>query len=184
MARTVLFASHFHGYSLLSACLQGPLAESIEVVGVASDDPTKTYCNPSRRFWRFPHERYEETMVVDLAQRHGIETFTEKPSSPISDLANGGLYVWDRALYAEIAEMNVDDIAYDVIPSLIGRTRGYVHKGYHRDIGNIDLLLADETEEQIERARECLHLHDEGPVGSVHFHQSRHRLHSGNDLRV
>lgn len=64
-----------------------------------------------------------------------ITDFTEKPEHPESDLANAGLYVLDAAIWREIADMDVFDFGFDVLPTLEGRMRGFVHPGYHLDIG-------------------------------------------------
>lgn len=69
-----------------------------------------------------------------------IVEFVEKPEHPASDLANAGLYVLDAAAFREIADMNVFDFGFDVIPAFVGRMRGFEHTGYHRDIGNKEAL--------------------------------------------
>lgn len=69
-----------------------------------------------------------------------ITAFTEKPDEPPSDLANAGLYVLDAAAWREIADMGVFDFGFDVLPRFVGRMRGFVHEGYHRDIGTPESL--------------------------------------------
>jgi len=69
-----------------------------------------------------------------------IVEFIEKPETPASDLANAGLYVLDADAFREIADMNVFDFGFDVIPAFVGRMRGFEHSGYHRDIGNKEAL--------------------------------------------
>lgn len=69
-----------------------------------------------------------------------IVEFVEKPETPASDLANAGLYVLDADAWREIADMNVFDFGFDVIPAFVGRMRGFEHPGYHRDIGNKEAL--------------------------------------------
>lgn len=69
-----------------------------------------------------------------------IVAFVEKPEHPASDLANAGLYVLDAAAWREIADMDVFDFGFDVIPAFVGRMRGFEHAGYHRDIGNREAL--------------------------------------------
>ena len=64
-----------------------------------------------------------------------IVAFTEKPEAPESDLANAGLYVVDAAAWGEIADMDAFDFGHDVIPRFVGRMRGMLFEGYHRDIG-------------------------------------------------
>jgi mannose-1-phosphate guanylyltransferase len=36
--------------------------------------------------------------------------------------------------------MNVFDLGFDVLPKFVGRMRGFVFDGYHRDIGNLAAL--------------------------------------------
>lgn len=70
-----------------------------------------------------------------------IVGFVEKPENPTSDLANAGLYVLDADAWREIADMDVPDFGFDVIPAFVGRMRGFEHPGYHRDIGNKEALI-------------------------------------------
>ena len=69
-----------------------------------------------------------------------VVEFVEKPEHPTSDLANAGLYVVSGDAWREIADMNVFDFGFDVLPKFTGRMSGYAHKGYHRDIGNHETL--------------------------------------------
>lgn len=69
-----------------------------------------------------------------------VVDFEEKPIAPQSDLANAGVYVVTAATWREIAAMRAFDLGFDVLPRLVGRMRGYVHDGYHRDIGTIEAL--------------------------------------------
>ena len=64
----------------------------------------------------------------------------EKPEQHRSNLANAGIYVLDRAAWDEIADMGAFDFGFDVIPAFVGRMRGFVHTGYHRDIGTHESL--------------------------------------------
>ena len=66
--------------------------------------------------------------------------FIEKPEHPASNLANGGLYALTYAAWREMADMDKFDLAFDVLPKFVGRMRGWVWKGYHRDIGSLESL--------------------------------------------
>ena len=46
------------------------------------------------------------------------------------------------AAWREIAALNAFDMGFDVLPRFVGRMRGHVHDGYHRDIGNVAALNA------------------------------------------
>lgn len=75
---------------------------------------------------------------LDLEKR--IIAFVEKPDQPKSNLANAGVYIVDAEAFREIADMNAFDIGFDVVPRFIGRMRGWVFDGYHRDIGTLESL--------------------------------------------
>jgi NDP-sugar pyrophosphorylase family protein len=74
--------------------------------------------------------------VLDEAQV--VRRFVEKPASPESDLANAGVYVFTPSSYEEVADANAFDLGAEVLPRFVGRMKGFVHRGYHRDIGTID----------------------------------------------
>jgi mannose-1-phosphate guanylyltransferase len=76
--------------------------------------------------------------ALDSDQR--VIEFVEKPTHPTSDLANGGVYVVDAQAYRTIADMNVFDLGFDVLPRFIGKMRGWTWNGYHRDIGTLESL--------------------------------------------
>jgi mannose-1-phosphate guanylyltransferase len=78
--------------------------------------------------------------TLDAAGR--VTAFVEKPEHPESDLANAGLYVVSAEAWREIADMDVFDFGFDVIPRFVGRMRGMPFDGYHRDIGNHEALAA------------------------------------------
>ena len=52
------------------------------------------------------------------------------------------LDVVDADTWREIADRNVFDFGFDVLPHYIGQMRGFSHEGYHRDIGNHEALDA------------------------------------------
>lgn len=86
---------------------------------------------------------YPETCgIAELDGEGRIVAFVEKPARPVSNLANAGIYVLDADLWREIADMDAFDFGFDVIPRLVGRMRGYLHAGYHRDIGTPAALAA------------------------------------------
>lgn len=84
--------------------------------------------------------------IATLDHDQRIIDFIEKPEHPTSDLANAGVYVVDSALYDEIAKKNAFDLGHDVLPNLTGRMHGFVHEGYHRDIGNLESLKQAESD--------------------------------------
>jgi NDP-sugar pyrophosphorylase family protein len=84
--------------------------------------------------------------IAELDGEGRVVEFVEKPAEPKSDLANAGLYVLDADAYREIADRKLFDIGFDVLPSYVGRMRGYVFDGYHRDIGSLESLAAAQAE--------------------------------------
>jgi len=80
--------------------------------------------------------------IAELDGEGRVIAFEEKPAAPKSDLANGGLYTVTAAAWREIAGMKAFDMGFDVLPRFTGRMRGYIHGGYHRDIGDHDSLDA------------------------------------------
>lgn len=80
--------------------------------------------------------------IAELDGEGRVVAFEEKPQHPRSDLANAGVYVASASAWREIADLKAFDLGFDVLPKFIGRMRGYIHAGYHRDIGNIESLTA------------------------------------------
>lgn len=80
--------------------------------------------------------------IAELDRDGRIIGFEEKPATPKSDLANAGVYVVSADAWREIAAMRAFDLGFDVLPRFVGRMRGHIHNGYHRDIGNHAALEA------------------------------------------
>jgi mannose-1-phosphate guanylyltransferase len=82
----------------------------------------------------------EKCGIAELGAGGRIDSFVEKPQTPRGDLANAGVYVLTAAAYHEIADLDAFDLAFDALPRFVGRMRGFVHDGYHRDIGTLESL--------------------------------------------
>ena len=80
----------------------------------------------------------EQCGIAELDADGRVVGFIEKPRNPKSDLANGGVYAVTARGFNEIAERNAFDLAFDVLPDFVGRMRGWVWDGYHRDIGTLE----------------------------------------------
>lgn len=78
--------------------------------------------------------------IAALDEEGRVIEFVEKPERPKSDLANAGLYVASAAAWREIADLDAFDLGFDVLPAFVGRMRGWVFDGYHRDIGTLPAL--------------------------------------------
>jgi mannose-1-phosphate guanylyltransferase len=78
--------------------------------------------------------------IVTLDEACRVVSYAEKPSAPVSDLANAGIYVCSPSSYREIALMAATDLGYDVLSRFVGRMRGCLWSGCHIDIGTLDGL--------------------------------------------
>lgn len=73
--------------------------------------------------------------VVELDAAGRVTGFVEKPSHPVSDLVNAGMYAFHPSLLEEITGAPPKDIGCDLLPRLVGRARAVLVEGYFRDIG-------------------------------------------------
>jgi mannose-1-phosphate guanylyltransferase len=76
--------------------------------------------------------------VLQLDRTGRVIGFAEKPSQPVSDLVNAGMYAFHPSVLDEIAVTPPKDIGYDLLPRLVGRARAVLVEGYFRDIGTAD----------------------------------------------
>lgn len=73
--------------------------------------------------------------IVGLDDNSVLVNFVEKPTNPSSNLAFAGIMIATQQLLEIIPEKPGADIAFDVLPRLIGRTRAYHINDYLLDIG-------------------------------------------------
>ncbi len=73
--------------------------------------------------------------VVELDGTGRIVGFTEKPSHPVSDLVNAGIYAFRPGALDLIGHEPPADIGYHLLPELVGRAQTVLVGGYFRDIG-------------------------------------------------
>jgi mannose-1-phosphate guanylyltransferase len=85
----------------------------------------------------FHSERPSAGGVVELDGTGTVIGFTEKPTNPVSDLVNAGMYAFHPDLLDEIGAPP-RDIGYDLLPRLVGRAQAIPVEGYLRDIGTIE----------------------------------------------
>ena len=83
--------------------------------------------------------------VLELNDAGRVISFTEKPSAPVSDLVNAGMYAFSPLLLDEIPRTPPADIGYHLLPLLVGRAIAVPVEGFFLDIG---------TPEAYHRARE------------------------------
>ncbi|HKY36119.1 MAG TPA: nucleotidyltransferase family protein [Polyangiaceae bacterium] len=94
----------------------------------------------------FRANRPQACGIASLDATGTIVEFVEKPAQPKSNLANAGIYVMNPDLYREVADYGAFDIGADVLPRLLGRMKGYLHSGYHIDIGTHEALARARTD--------------------------------------
>jgi mannose-1-phosphate guanylyltransferase len=82
----------------------------------------------------------ERCGIAGLDAGGRIVSFAEKPRAPRGNLANAGVYVLTADAYHEIADRAAFDLGFDALPRFVGRMRGFVHDGYHRDVGTLESL--------------------------------------------
>jgi hypothetical protein len=70
------------GYHVLQELLFGPLAARVQVVGVASDDPTQAFTHANVRLWKYPHHREDELLVPRFVAEQGLPVFTGRVKTP------------------------------------------------------------------------------------------------------
>lgn len=76
--------------------------------------------------------------VVEIDAVGRVIGFAEKPSQPVSDLTNAGMYAFHPRVLDEIDAVPPNDIGYDLVPRLVGRARAILTDSYFRDIGTAD----------------------------------------------
>jgi mannose-1-phosphate guanylyltransferase len=76
--------------------------------------------------------------VVELDATGRVTGFAEKPSQPVSDLTNAGMYAFHPSVLDLITGAPPKDIGYDLLPRLVRRARAVLVEGYFRDIGTPD----------------------------------------------
>jgi mannose-1-phosphate guanylyltransferase len=86
----------------------------------------------------FHSERPSAGGVVELDKGGTVVGFEEKPSNPVSDLVNAGMYALHPGVLDEIGAPPPRDIGYDLLPRLVGRAKAIPVEGYLRDVGTVD----------------------------------------------
>jgi mannose-1-phosphate guanylyltransferase len=75
--------------------------------------------------------------IVCVNPQQVIVDFTEKPATPKSQSAFAGIMIGTPELLDAIPDKPATDIAYDVLPHLIGRMRAYHIPEFVMDIGTL-----------------------------------------------
>jgi mannose-1-phosphate guanylyltransferase len=101
------------------------LAAMLNFHSAASAATLGVYCVPDP----------ERCGIVEMTEDHLITGFTEKPAAPRSHWAFAGIMIATQELLDAIPEKSGADIAFDVLPRLVGRMRAYPIPDFVLDIG-------------------------------------------------
>ena len=123
------------------------LADATNVLLIYADNLSNVSLSELLRFHR-SHEQGATMMlfrapdptacgIVELDSSGTVQAFVEKPSAPKCNLANAGVLVFDAKVLREVAKMKAFDLSRDVLPRFVGRIKGFIHTGYHRDLGSL-----------------------------------------------
>lgn len=76
--------------------------------------------------------------IVEIDNQGVVKDFKEKPKKPISNLANGAIYVLSSTLINRIGSQILFDFSTEVLPDLVGKIYTYKTNKFFTDIGNIE----------------------------------------------
>jgi mannose-1-phosphate guanylyltransferase len=91
--------------------------------------------------------------VVEADHAGTVTGFAEKPSAPVSDLVNAGIYALHPSVLTEIDGPPPRDIGYNLLPRLVGRARVMLVEGYFRDIGTVEAYQQAQREWPVRAGR-------------------------------
>lgn len=75
--------------------------------------------------------------IVEMDTDGNIISFEEKPKNPKSNISNAGVYLFNTSILNDLKiKKSFSDIGYDLLPNLIGLSRGYLIKELLIDIGS------------------------------------------------
>jgi len=95
--------------------------------------------NPVLTMAVFKTDNPRECGIATIDEDNTIIGFEEKPTNPISNLANAGLFVASQEIFDYFPENNngVLDFGFDILPKLIGKMKAYLLTEYLQDIGTL-----------------------------------------------
>lgn len=74
--------------------------------------------------------------IVQVNDHGVVETFTEKPDNPASNLAAAGIYIAEKKIFEFFPENEqIFDLGFDVFPELVGKMQAYIVEDFLMDIG-------------------------------------------------
>ncbi len=83
----------------------------------------------------FHSRRPRNCGVAVLDEYNCVSAFEEKPACPRSDLANAGVYIARGGIRQFLPARGYADLAEHVLPSLLGKMRGFPIEGFVLDVG-------------------------------------------------
>lgn len=96
---------------------------------------------------RVPMEEASRFGILASDKNYKVKSFVEKPADPPSNLANMGVYLFNRKLLDKVLwedhqdEKSSHDFGKDIIPKLIkakANIRAFPYTGYWMDVGTVD----------------------------------------------
>jgi mannose-1-phosphate guanylyltransferase len=79
--------------------------------------------------------------IVEVDAHGTVIGFEEKPARPRGNLANAGLYLFDRRVLSSLPNRTPLDIAHDLLPRLVGEARVLdIGSCYLADVGTPEAL--------------------------------------------
>lgn len=111
-----------------------------------------------------PHDDLSRYGILSVDEAMRIIDFNEKPSTPTSDLASMGIYVFNTDILEAMLLKKEDlefDFGKDIIPKALSQhyhLNAYIFDGYFRDVGTIESLY--EANMDLIDHPEYLELHD------------------------
>jgi mannose-1-phosphate guanylyltransferase len=78
--------------------------------------------------------------IVELDKKNICTGFQEKPTTPLSDLANAAVYIIGKEVVCYILSLKNEfiDFSTEVIPHFMKKIYIWENSNYHRDIGNLE----------------------------------------------
>ena len=78
--------------------------------------------------------------VLKLDEKSIVREFYEKPQKPISNCANGAVYLLEPSIVEWLAQREISDFSTEVIPSFMGKIFAINNSKFHIDIGSFEGL--------------------------------------------
>ncbi len=73
--------------------------------------------------------------ILETDSTKTVISFEEKPEKPKSNLANGGVYIFDSKVIQNIAEGDIIDVGFDLLPQFVNAMKAWEIDGILQDIG-------------------------------------------------